>query len=414
MSPSPDSDRTGRTGQPKPRVILHLDLDAFFCAVEILRDARLKGTAFAVGGRPDQRGVVASCSYEARVFGVRSALPMAQAVRLCPQLVIVPPDFKAYRAASEKVMALLNDLTPFVQQISIDEAFLDVSVLRQAGDAVARRLQVQIADQLGLPSSIGVASNKLVAKIANNIGKSGARLTVSGTPNAVTVIPPGEEAAFLAPLPIEELWGVGPRTAEKLHQLNITTIGDLAGFQPRDLQAWFGKNGLDLLERARGEDHRPVEAETDAKSVSKETTFAKDQADKALLTRTLRQLSEGVGRNLRRDGIAGTTVRLKLRWANFETITRQLSLDQPVDQDAEIYSSALKLFQQAWIPGRPVRLIGVGVTNLDHAYRQLGLWDAKESEQSQRWQRTLDELRERFGAEAIIRGSDYEHADDEL
>ncbi len=404
----------GRTGQTKTRTILHLDLDAFFCAVEVLRNPKLKGIPFAVGGRPDQRGVVASCSYEARAFGVRSALPMSQAVRLCPPLVIVPPDFRAYRAASEKVMALLNKLTPFVQQISIDEAFLDVSGLRQDGEVVARRLQAQIADQLGLPSSLGVASNKLVAKIANNIGKSRARLTVQGTPNAITLIPPGEEAAFLAPLPIEELWGVGPRTAEKLRGLNITTIGDLAGCQPRDLQSWFGKNGLDLLERARGEDHRPVEEETEAKSVSKETTFAKDQVDKALLMRTLRQLSEGVGRNLRRDDIAGTTVKLKLRWSDFTTVTRQLSLDQPLDQDEEIYQSALKLFHQAWEPGKPVRLIGVGVTNLDSAYRQLGLWDVKESEQSQRWQRTLDDLRERFGSGAIMRGSDYHASDEEL
>lgn len=398
--------------QQKMRTVLHLDLDAFFCAVEILRDPRLKGTAFAVGGKPDQRGVVSSCSYEARAFGIHSAMPMAQAVRLCPQLVIVASDFAAYRSYSAQVMAHLNQLTPFVQQISIDEAFLDVTGFAGGGEAIARRLQTEIHRELGLPSSLGVASNKLVAKIANNIGKSKARLTVQGTPNAITIVPPGQEAAFLAPLPIEELWGVGPKTAEKLRRLNITTIGDLARCQSRDLQSWFGKNGLEFLARARGEDLRPVEPEYEAKSVSKETTFARDEADSVVLRRTLRQLSEGVGRSLRRDQIAGTTVKLKLRWSNFETVTRQLSLDQPTDQDVEIYGNALALFDQFWIPGKPVRLIGVGVTNLTHAYRQLGLWDAKENEQSQRWQRTLDDLRERYGSEVIMRGSDYP-ADDE-
>jgi DNA polymerase IV len=405
-------DRTQPPRQTKYRTVLHLDLDAFFCAVEILRDPALKGIPFAVGGKPDQRGVVASCSYEARAFGIRSAMPMSQAVRLCPHLVIVSSNFGAYRSYSSKVMGHLNKMTPFVQQISIDEAFMDVTGLAGNGESIARRLQSEIREQFGLPSSLGVASNKLVAKIANNIGKAQARVTVKGTPNAITVVPPGREAAYLAPLSIEELWGVGPKTAEKLRRMNITTIGDLAQCQPRDLHSWFGKNGLDLLERARGEDPRPVEAETEAKSISKEITFTRDQSDRELLQRTLRQLAEGVGRNLRQDGIAGTTVKLKIRWSNFETLTRQMSLAQPVDQDEEIYRSAVSLFNQVWPPGKPVRLIGVGVTNLDTAYRQLGLWDVQESEQSQRWQRTLDDLRERFGSEAIRRGSDYDSSEE--
>jgi DNA polymerase-4 len=391
----------------KIRTVLHLDLDAFFCSVEMLRDPALRGIAFAVGGKPDQRGVIASCSYEARAFGVRSAMPMSQAVRLCPKLVIVSSHFGEYRSYSSKVMDHLNQITPFVQQISIDEAFLDVTDLGSDGERIARNLQAEIRRNFGLPSSLGVASNKLVAKIANNIGKANARLTTRNTPNAVTVVPPGQEAAFLAPLAVDELWGVGPKTADKLRRMNITTIGELARCQARDLHSWFGKNGLDLLERARGEDPRPVEADVEAKSVSKEITYTRDQSDREILNRTLRQLAEGVGRNLRQDGIAGTTVKLKLRWSNFETVTRQLSLDHPVDQDEEIYHSALVLFNQAWPAGKPVRLIGVAVTNLDQAYRQLGLWDVRESEQSQRWQRTLDDLRERFGSEAIRRGSDY-------
>jgi DNA polymerase-4 len=396
----------------KDRTVLHLDLDAFFCAVEMLRDPALRGIPFAVGGKPNERGVVASCSYEARAFGVRSAMPMSQAVRLCPQLVIVSSHFGDYRSYSSKVMTHLNQMTPFVQQISIDEAFLDVTGLAGTGEMIARRLQTDIREMFHLPSSLGVATNKLVAKIANNIGKANARVKIQGTPNAITVVPAGQEAAYLAPLPVDELWGVGPKTAEKLRKMNITTIGELARCQVRDVHSWFGKNGVDLLERARGEDPRPVEAEVETKSVSKEITYTRDQSDREILQRTLRQLSEGVGRNLRQDGIAGTTVKIKLRWSNFETLTRQLSLDHPVDQDEQIYRSALSLFNQTWPPGKPVRLIGVGVTNLDTAYRQLGLWDVKESEQSQRWQQTLDDLRERFGSEAIRRGSDYNDSEE--
>jgi DNA polymerase-4 len=398
--------------QSKPRTVLHLDLDAFFCAVEMLRDPALRGVPFAVGGKPNERGVVASCSYDARAFGVRSAMPMSQAVRLCPQLMVVPPHFGDYRACSSKVMTHLHQMTPFVQQISIDEAFLDVTGLAGTGESIARRLQSDIREKFSLPSSLGVATNKLVAKIANNIGKANARVKAHGMPNAITVVPPGQEASYLAPLSVDELWGVGPKTAEKLRRMNITTVGELARCQARDLHLWFGKNGLDLLERARGEDPRPVEQDVETKSVSKEITFTRDQSDREILERTLRQLAEGVGRNLRHDGIAGTTVKLKLRWSNFETLTRQLSLDHQVDQDAEIYRSALSLFNQVWPPGKPVRLIGVGVTNLDNTYRQLGLWDAKESEQSQKWQRTLDDLRERFGSGSIRRGSDYHDSEE--
>jgi DNA polymerase-4 len=386
-----------------PRKILHLDLDAFFCAVEEQRDPSLRGKAFAVGGRPDQRGVVASCSYAARTFGIHSAMPMARAVRLCPELIIVPSHFKTYRAASREVMARLHALTPLVEQLSIDEAFLDVSELPEPGEVLARRLQATIRTELGLPCSLGVATNKLVAKIANNIGKARAR--TEGPPNAIKVVAPGQEAAFLAPLPVDELWGVGPKTAERLAQLGIRTIGDIAHRSEVDLARRFGKHGQDLARRAKGLDDRPVETEHEAKSISQETTFAKDISDGELLRRVLRQQAESVGRRLRKSNLSGTTVKIKLRWADFTTLTRQLTLDHPTNLDREIVEAAHQLFEQTWPPGKRVRLVGVGVSGFETPAYQLSLWDPP-PETDQSLQSTLDNLRERFGDEAIRRGSE--------
>ena len=368
-----------------PRTILHLDLDAFFCAVEEQRDPALRGAAFAVGGRPEARGVVASCSYPARRFGVRSAMPMARAVRLCPRLIIVPPHHEAYRAASQRVMARLLALTPLVEPLSIDEAFLDVSALPEPGEAIARRLQARIRDELGLPCSLGVATNKLVAKIANDVGKS--EVKSDGPPNAIKVVPPGQEAAFLAPLPARALWGVGPKTAERLAGLGLLTIGDLARWPEADLSRRFGKTGYDLARRAKGIDDRPVETDRQTKSVSQEVTFAHDVTDVQALQRTLRQQAAGVGRRLRKLGLAGTTVKLKIRWADFTTLTRQVTLNQPTNQDDQIYASALKLLDKVWSAGRQVRLIGLGVSSFG-APQQLELWDARPAE-NQRLQSTF-------------------------
>lgn len=387
-----------------PRKILHLDLDAFFCAVEEHLDPSLRGTAFAVGGRPDARGVVSSCSYPARRFGVRSAMPMSQAVRLCPGLVIRPPNFKAYRAASEHVMERLNNLTPYVEQISIDEAFLDVSLLPDPAETIARRLQAQINTELNLPCSLGAATNKLVAKIANNQGKD--RAGKDAPPNAIVVVPPGMEADFLAPLPARELWGVGPKTAEQLARLELHTIGDLARCPPGELARRFGKHGEELAQRARGLDDRPVENDGEAKSVSKETTFSRDVTDVMQLQRTLRSLSDGVGRRLRQDGLSGTTVKLKLRWADFTTLTRQVTLPAPTHHDEAIYAAVLDLFRKTWTKGRPVRLVGVGVSGFEGEAFQPGLWDVPLSEEAQRLEQTLDALRDRFGEGAIKRGSE--------
>jgi len=387
----------------RTRVILHLDLDAFFCAVEEQRDPSLKGVAFAVGGQPDQRGVVASCSYPARQFGVRSAMPMSQAVRLCPELVIVRQHFDLYRAASKQVMQRLNNLTPFVEQISIDEAFLDVTGIPGTGRQIAEKLQSIINTELNLPCSIGVASNKHVAKIANNLGKAG--VSTGQPPNWISVVEAGQEADFLAPLPIHELWGVGPKTAEKLKQWGIETVGDIAKWPIEDLERRLGKIGADIARRARGLDDRRVEAERDTKSISKEITFTQDVRDRDRLEETLHSLSEGVGLQLRRSGLAGKTVQIKLRWSDFTTLTRQKTSDSLVDQDDEIFKLARTLLYENWQQRRPVRLIGVGVTNLHEAVRQHSLWESEEEVLGRKLQSTLDDIRDRFGDSAVKRGT---------
>ena len=386
------------------RTILHLDLDAFFCAVEELHDPALRGKPFAVGGRPDERGVVASCSYAARRFGVRSAMPMSRALRICPGLLVISRHRGNYSEMSEKVMQRLCDLSPLVEQISIDEAFVDISDLREDPQAVARRLQQRVNDELGLPCSVGVASNKLVAKIATEVGKHTARK--DQPPNAVTLVPPGSEAPFLEPLPVDMLWGVGPKTAAKLAGYGIKTIGDIASRPPADLVRWFGENGRDLARRAGGVDESPVVNEHTIKSISQETTFARDERDDKALAGTLRELSAEVGHRLRQAGVAGTTVRIKLRWPDFTSLTRQVSLPQPTDQDEQIYATALILLGRVRSKGQAVRLIGVGVSGLGAPLRQLELWGAQ-AEKSRRLQDALDALHEKFGDESIRRGKLY-------
>lgn len=388
------------------RKIIHLDLDAFFCSVEELRRPELRGQPFAVGGRPDQRGVVASCSYAARMRGVRSAMPMARALRLCPDLIQVHGDYSAYSHASHQVMAVLRDLTPLVEQLSIDEAFMDVSDLPDQAVEIAGRLQAQIDSLYGLPCSLGIAANKLIAKMATDYGKG--RHRGSTPPRAIFEVPPGGEAEFLRPLPVSALWGVGPKTAERLEELGIHTIGDLA-CEPEDaLTRRFGRFGHDLFERSRGLDDRPVETEHATRSVSQEVTFDRDVTSGEVLRDTLRDMAEQVGYRLRQDGLCGVTVRLKLRWPDFTTPTRQLTLQQPTDQDGVIYQVAERLLETLWQPGRAVRLLGVGLSGLTESAHQLSLWDTP-TEKERRLLEALDSLRERYGEDAVRPGRIWKH-----
>ena len=385
-----------------PRTILHLDLDAFFCSVEETRNPDLRGKPFAVGGKPDERGVVASCSYAARQFGVRSAMPMARAVRLVPQLIIVPSRHRLYGEVSQQVMSRLRKLTPLVEQISIEEAFLDLSDLRDKDPRqIALDLQAGIRDELGLPCSVGIASNKLVAKIATEVGKKGAQK--GAPPFGLTLVPAGQEAAFLAPLPANMLWGVGPKTEARLAELGIHTIGDIAAWPEADLARRFGENGRELAAHARGQDERPIVTEHETKSISQETTFTRDVSDDKTLERTLRELAAEVGRSLRRNDLAGRTVKIKIRWPDFTTLTRQTTLPQPTDSDEEITQTALTLLRAARKPRQAVRLIGVGVSGLGAPVRQLGLWDAG-SEKARKLQEVVDQLQEKYGKGVIHRG----------
>ncbi len=385
----------------RKRKIVHLDLDAFFCAVEELRRPELHGKPFAVGGKPNQRGVVSSCSYPARKLGVHSAMSTALAVRKCPTLVLISPDYNAYRSASEQVMEILHRFTGLVEQLSIDEAFLDVSDLPEPGLVIASKLQAAILEGTGLPCSIGVAINKLVAKTATDTGKAQSR---SGDyPRSILVVPNGEEASFLAPLKTEALWGVGPKTAQRLAEMGIHTIGDLAALPESKLAELFGKSGRDLSARAAGIDDRPVETGRVVKSISQEVTFDHDRSDGAFLLRTLQDQAEKVAFRLREQGLCASTVRLKLRRPDFSTHSRQTTLDQPTNADSILFGAAEQLFKELWQTGQSVRLLGVGASNLSECAHQLSLWDTT-NEKERRLLDALDDLRERYGKKVVQRG----------
>jgi DNA polymerase-4 len=346
----------------RPRLIIHIDLDAFFAAVEVLDNPGLVGKPVLIGGR--KRGVVAAAAYPARAFGIRSAMPMFQALERCPDAIVLPARHDRYREVSRQVMDLLHQVTPLVEPMSIDEAYLDLTdqiAEWEAGVTIARSLQRRVKEEIGLPSSLGVATNKLLAKVASDHDK----------PEGLVVVWPGEEAAFLAPLSVRVLWGVGPVTAENLAQMDIITVGQLAQWSEGELRARFGAHGAEMARQARGIDRRAVVTERERKSVSQERTFAQDLRDARALQKRLWALSKGVARRLRRAEMAAGTVSIKLRYADFTTLTRQMSLSVPTDDERMIYRAARVLLRRTWERGRPVRLLGVGGENLSPATGQL-------------------------------------------
>ena len=355
------------------RKILHLDLDAFYCAVEEKNDPDLRGFPFAVGGKPDQRGVVASCSYAARKMGVRSAMPMGRALRLCPELIVISGHHSKYTAESKIVMQLLREFTPLIEQLSIDEAFMDVTNNQKTASETATLVQRKIQSETELPSSLGVATNKLVAKIANDHGKS--QFQGEGPPNAITIVSPGEEANFLAPLAVRALWGIGPKTEEKLAEMHIRTIGDLAAADSATLSTRFGKHGDDMAKRALGLDESPIRTSREAKSLSQEITFARDITDEEKLRSSVRKQARRVSEMLQKRTLKASTIRIKIRWPDFTTLSRQTTVTNPTDDTDLIDSLAWTLVCKIWKPGKAVRLIGVGVSGLGKASGQLQLWD---------------------------------------
>jgi DNA polymerase-4 len=392
------------------RKIIHVDLDAFYCAVEELRDPTLVGKAFAVGGKPNQRGVVSSCSYAARMYGVRSAMPTAKAIQLCPQLQLIRGHYRLYARNSRQVMALLHNYSHLVEQISIDEAFLDVTNNPESRGSIAHAIQSNVNEELHLPCSLGVSTNKLVAKIATDVGKAVVQTNVS--PNAIQIVPPGEEAAFLAPLPVEMLWGVGPKTAAQLANMNVLKIGDISGIPERTLVERFGKIGHSLYRRSQGIDNRDIVTTHIAKSISKETTFAHDLKDESKLIKHLEKLSERVCRRLQKQHLAGTTVKLKLRWADFTTLSRQTTTEQPTNQFEDVFNFSKNLFYENWLPEKPVRLLGVGVSGLGPPIRQLSLWESESVlsrlEKERKLRLAMFSLREKFGDRIIYWGAEQE------
>ena len=383
------------------RKILHLDLDAFFCSVEELLDPSLKGKVFAVGGRPDGRGVVTSCSYAARLLGVCSAMPSRRAIEICPDLIFVRSDHHKYSEYSQKVMDILRDTSPIVEQVSVDEAFLDVSDMPQPIASIAKDLQKRVLNETGLPCSIGCATSKLVAKLANDFGKK--QIKTGRSPQKITIVEAGDEADFLAPLDIQALWGVGPKTAHTLRSKGIITIGALAQLNDLEIKQIFGNHGESMRRRAQGIDSSPVQAEDgDPKSISNEITFLEDQDDFDNLLRILRQLSDKVGSRLRKAELAGWVVQIKIRYSDFTTLTRQISMKECSNLDQDIYNAAQELLINNLIRNRPVRLLGVGVSKLESPHKQLSLWDDR-GNKKQDLTKAVDKLRERYGKDIIKR-----------
>ncbi len=394
-------------GPVLPRRIAHFDLDSFFVAVERVKDPALRGKPVLVG-HPGQRGVVATASYEARVFGCHSAQPMVQALRLCPQAIVVPPDFAAYLDASRRFHAMLGELTPVVESGGLDEAYADLTGIGAGGTgarAAAEALRARVKDELGIAVSVCIAGSRTVAKVGSDRAK----------PDGLIEVPPGGDAAFLAPLPVRDLPFVGPKFAEGLARAGIRTVGEAAAQDPRWLVAQFGASGAMLAERARGVDPAPVLAGgRERKQISREVTFGEDVADLGRLRAVLREHAERVGGDLRARGKRARTVTLKLRWQDFTTLSRSHTLERPAQATSAIFDAAVALLDDVVRAEgfHPVRLIGLGVTNLVEDVVQLELLAAAsgttagrgDEQRQERIDQVLDALRERYGDGSVRRG----------
>ena len=381
------------------RHILHVDMDAFYAAVEQHDRPELRARPVLVGGDPRGRGVVTTASYEARPFGCHSAMAMATAVRLCPLAIVVPPRFERYAEISRHVFAILESFTPLVEPLSIDEAFLDISgSIRLLGspESIARDVRRQIQATTGLTASVGVAPNKFIAKLASDLQK----------PDGLVIVRPDDVQAFLDPLPIDRLWGVGKATLPKFEELGVRTFADACGLSLGQLRERFGDSGEHFYQLVRGSDDRPVVSDREAKSLSHETTFAEDVADREHLREVLLGQVEHVARRLRRHGLTARTVTLKVRTPDFRTVTRHRTLDMATDETHVLWEAVSRLFEEwAWRSAARVRLIGAGVMQLSVEGRgQLELFGGVVKSPGRRLDRTIDMIRQRFGDGAIGHG----------
>lgn len=382
---------------PTSRRIIHLDMDAFYASVEILDNPALQGLPVVVGGSGN-RGVVCAASYEARKFGVHSALPILTARKLCPHGVFLPVRMARYQEISAQIMEIFLRFTPLVEPLSLDEAFLDVtasqSLMGKAED-IAREIRTLVRETLGLTVSAGVASTKLVAKIASDLNK----------PDGLTIVPEGMEEEFLAPLPIGRLWGVGRTTREALAMIGVKNIGDLSRIPLAMLTAKFGKGGILMHESAKGIDLRPVEPRQDAKSIGHEETFTEDLRDKKKIEQELLALCCKVGKRARSHGVAGRTVSIKVKYRDFVQVTRSLTLSAPVADDKSLYQTGQLLLAKTEVGIRPIRLLGISLANLipTKASGQLPLFaQGLDKTKDRLLYEAIDTISNRYGCGAII------------
>lgn len=379
------------------RQIMHIDLDAFFVSVEQVLNPELKGKPVVVGGRPDRRGVVAAASYQARAFGLHAGMPLSTASRLCPQATFIEGSFPKYRDASQKFMAILADFSPFLEPIGLDEAYLDATGFESIYGSIGQMavaIKQRIKDELELCASVGLAGCKVVAKVASELSK----------PDGLLEVAAGEESSFLAPLPIAKLPGIGKKTERILSRLGINLIGELSITPLSVLKNHFGASGELLHRLANGIDDRKVAPPGAARSISRETTFGKDTKDGSLLKGTLRYLSERVGADLRRRSKQTRCITLKLRYADFTTITRSHTLRQTSDTDQTIFDTGLGLLDKALAQEtQSVRLIGVGVSSLVEPEKQLDMLNPS-AQRLEQLNRAIDRIRQKYGFSAIQTG----------
>ncbi|MBF7083028.1 DNA polymerase IV [Desulfallas sp. Bu1-1] len=371
--------------------IIHIDMDAFFASVEQRDNPELRGKPVAVGGKPEHRGVVAAASYEARKFGVRSAMPMATAIKLCPGLIVAPANHKKYREVSSSVMDIFHYYTPLVEPLSLDEAFLDVAGSERLFGSpveIGAEIQRRIKNELQLSASVGIGPNKFIAKLASGYKK----------PGGFTVIPQEKVLDFLSPLPVEKMWGIGDKTAESLKRMGIKTIGQLRALPLKLLEEKFGKHGKLMCDFARGEDPRPVEPQREVKSMGKEVTFAGDVANLEELRQTLRELAEKVARRLRRENLKSGSVTLKIKYPDLRLITRTENLPEPTNLAGVIYRTASRLLDKHCKP--PVRLIGITCGKLT-GERYIALFRDEKLVNEEKITLALDKLRDRYGEDVV-------------
>jgi len=382
----------------KKRWILHVDMDAFYASIEQRDHPEYRDKPLMIGAAPNQRGIISTCSYEARKFGVHSAMPSRTAGRLCPGGIFIPPDIAKYSQESRQIMKVLQSFTPDVEQVSVDEAFLDVTHVEQLwGNPVqlAKRIKTQIRKERGLNASIGVAPNKFLAKLASDLEK----------PDGLTLITEENKREILATLPISKIWGVGKVTRKLLEDQGFHTMGDVQKTSLRALRSVLGNFAEHIHQLANGEDERNVEMECEAKSISSEHTFDIDTNNASLLLRTIMAHAENIARQLRHERLSTRTIVLKLRYSDFTTITRRKTLPQPTQDEIQIYDQAVALFTAEKTGQSRIRLIGLGTTNFVNAQFQRDFFDTV-SEKRQRLAVAVDQLRAQLGDKAIERRID--------